>query len=156
VLKHRLENKIIHVLHCWRCSSYSTPNRYQLKDGGALCGFCGDKNPLGNLVRLPLMLVTEPHTIYVAFTRSGQHAHGLHTDLKTALGPWVVFASGDVLEKTLVYLGITQEQLTDDQDGMRMWGQGTSKLTIQPHRKNLLRIDYRRLWLQAASWLARR
>jgi hypothetical protein len=50
-----------------------------------------------------------------------------------------------VLEKALVYLGITQEQLTDDQDGMRRWGQGTSKLTIQPHRKNLLRIDYRRL-----------
>jgi hypothetical protein len=69
VLKHRRENKIIHVLHCWRCSSYSTPNRYQLKDGGAVCGFCGDKNPLGNMVRLPLMLVTEPHTIYVAFTR---------------------------------------------------------------------------------------
>jgi hypothetical protein len=87
VLKHRRENKIIHALHCWPCSSYSTPNRYQLKDGGALCGFCGDRNPLGNLVRLPLMLVTEPHTICVAFTRSGKHAHGLHTDLEKALGP---------------------------------------------------------------------
>jgi hypothetical protein len=53
MLKHRRENKIIHVLHCWRCSSYSTPNRYELKEGGALCGFCGDKNPLGSLVRLP-------------------------------------------------------------------------------------------------------
>jgi hypothetical protein len=61
-----------------------------------------------------------------------------------------------VLEKAITYLGMTPEQLADHQDGMRMWGQGTSKLTIQPHRKNLLRIDYRRLWLQAASWLARR
>jgi hypothetical protein len=83
MLKHRRENKMIHVLHCCRCGSYSTPNHYQLKDGGALCGFCGDKNPLGNLVRLPLMLVTSPHIIYVAFTRSGKHAHGLHTDLGT-------------------------------------------------------------------------
>jgi hypothetical protein len=145
MLKPRRENKVIHVLHCWRCSSYSTPNRYELKNGGALCGFCGDKNPLGNLVRLPLMLVTEPHTIYVAFTRSGRHAHALHTDLKTALGPWVVFVSGDVLEKALVYLGMTPEQLEHHRDGMRRWGQGTSKLTIQPHRNNLLRINYRKL-----------
>jgi hypothetical protein len=156
VLKHRRENKIIHALHCWRCSSYSTPNRYQLKDGGALCGFCGDKNPLGNLVRLPLLLVTEPHTIYVAFTRLGKHAHRLHTDLEKALGPWLVFAWGEVLEKALVYLGMTTEQLDEHRDGMRRWGQGTSKLTIQPHRKNLLRTDYRRIWVQAASLLARR
>jgi hypothetical protein len=71
------------------------------------------------LVRLPLLLVTERHTIYVAFTRSGKHAHGLHADLKKALGPWVVFASGDVLEKALVYLGMTTEQLDEHRDGMR-------------------------------------
>lgn len=47
------------------------PNRYELKDGGALCGFCGDKNQLATRIRLPLM--PEPHT--VAFTRSGKHAH---------------------------------------------------------------------------------
>jgi hypothetical protein len=57
----------------------------------------------------------------------------------------VVFASGDVLEKALIYLGVTSEQLEQHRDGMRRWGQGTSKLTIQPHRKNLLRVDYRRL-----------
>lgn len=66
-------------------------------------------------------------------------------DLKTALGPWVVFVSGDVLEKALVYVGMTPEQLEHHRDGMRKWGQGTSKLTIQPHRKNLLRINYRKL-----------
>ena len=145
MLKHRRENKVVHVLHCWRCASYSTPNRYQLKDGGALCSYCGDKNPLGNLVRLPLLLLTEPHNVYVAFTRSGNAAHGLHTDLRTVLGPWVRFASGDVLERALVYLGMISEQLEEHRDGMRRWGQGTSKLTIQPHRKNLLRIDYRQM-----------
>jgi isocitrate lyase len=55
----------------------------------------------------------------------------------------VVFASGDVLEKALVYLGMTTEQLEHHRSDMRRCGQGTSKLTIQPHRKNLLRIDYR-------------
>jgi hypothetical protein len=37
--------------------------------------------------------------------RFDRNAHGLHSDLKTALGPWVVFASGEVLERALVYLG---------------------------------------------------
>jgi hypothetical protein len=59
-------------------------------------------------------------------------------------GPWVVFAFGKVLVKALVYLGITAEQVAEHQDGMRRWGQGTSKLTIQPHR-NLLRIDHRQM-----------
>jgi hypothetical protein len=145
VLKHRRENKIIHVLHCWRCSSYPTPNRYQLKDGGALCGYCGDKNPLGSLIRLPLMLVTEPHIIYVAFTRSGKHAHGLHTDLKTRAGPLGGVRDWGRAGECARLPGYDPEQLADHQDGMRRWGQGTSKLTIQPHRKNLLRIDYRRL-----------
>jgi hypothetical protein len=81
----------------------------------------------------------------VAYTRSGKHAHGLHTDLETAPGAWVVFASGEVLEKALVYLGMSPEQLEEHRDGMRSWGEGTSKLTIQPYRKNLLRIDYRQL-----------
>jgi hypothetical protein len=49
------------------------------------------------------MLITEPHTIFVAFTLSGKHAHGRHMDLKTALGPQVVFASGKLLEKAFVY-----------------------------------------------------
>jgi hypothetical protein len=83
----------------------------------------------------------------VAFTRSGKHAHSLRTDLKTALGSWVVFASGDVLEKALVYLGMTSDQLEKHRDGMRRLGRGTSKVTIQPHWKNLLWIDYRRLRL---------
>jgi hypothetical protein len=34
-------------------------------------------------------------------------------------------------------------QLEHHRSDMRRCGQGTSKLTIQPHRKNLLRIDYR-------------
>jgi N6-adenosine-specific RNA methylase IME4 len=57
----------------------------------------------------------------------------------------VVFASGDVLEKALVYLGMTSEQLEEHRDSLRRWGQGTSKLMIQAHRKNLLRIDCRKL-----------
>jgi recombinational DNA repair protein (RecF pathway) len=145
MLKHKRENRIIHVLHCWRCHSYTGPNHHELRNGGAVCGHCQDRNPLGNMVRLPVILVTQPITIHVAFTRSGKAAHGLHNDLKRALGSWVTFASGEVLERALLYLGMTWEQLAEHQDTMRRWGQGSSRLTVQPNRRNLLRLDYAKL-----------
>ena len=42
----------------------------------------------------------------------------------------------------LVYLGATAEQLADFDDSHRRWGQGAIQITLQPCRKNLLRIDY--------------
>jgi hypothetical protein len=105
VLKHGGKTRIMHFLHCWRCSSYVTRNHYQLKDGGALCSFCSDKNPLGKLIRLPLILLTHPLTIYVAFTRSGKHAQASApiSRPRWALG-WYS-RQGTVLERALVYQG---------------------------------------------------
>ena len=37
------------------------------------------------------------------------------------------------------------EQLADYDNCQRRWGQGTVQITLQPRRKNLLKIDYRRL-----------
>src|ERR1700724_822898 len=142
MLKHRRENRIIPVLHCWRCHSYTGPNHHAVRDGGAVCGQCGDKNPLGNMVRLPVILITQPLTIPLSFTRSGTSAQGTHPDLSRAIGPWVRFQSGDVLEKAITYLGSSKEQVDCYRDIMRRWGQGTCEITIQPHRKNLLRLDY--------------
>ncbi|MCU1249756.1 MAG: hypothetical protein JWQ49_2785 [Edaphobacter sp.] len=81
----------------------------------------------------------------VAISRSGRLAHGLHPDLSKAIGPWVKFASADVLEKAITYLGATTEELEEFRDAMRRWGQGSSALAIQPNKKNLLRLDYKLL-----------
>jgi hypothetical protein len=77
-----------------------------VKDGARV-----DNLAMRNLVRLRLILVTQPlktlrglHSVREARARP---AHGP----ENSLGPWVVFASGDVLEKALVYLGMTPEQL---------------------------------------------
>jgi hypothetical protein len=145
MLKHSRENRIIHVLHCWRCHSYTGPNHHQLRDGGAVCGRCQDKNPLGNMVRLPVILITQPFTIHLAFTRSGKAAHGLHNNLKTALGPWITFASGDVLDKAITYMGATTEQVERYREMLQLWGQGSCEITIQPNKRNLLRLDYKLL-----------
>jgi hypothetical protein len=78
----------------------------------------------------------------VCFTRGGEIAHALHLDCKTALGPWVKFATAETLEKALRYLGATDEQIDAHHKTMQQTGQGSSHVRLMPNRKNLLRIDY--------------
>jgi hypothetical protein len=118
------------------------PNHFTLRDGGAVCGLCGTKNPLGSLRKMSLQEVTEPSEIVVAFTRGGTIAHALHLDCKTVLGPWVKFTSEETLEKALRYLGATDEQIAAHQNQMERCGQGSSHIRLMPNRKNLLKIDY--------------
>ena len=89
--------------------------------------------------------VTEPSEILVCFTQNGTAAHALHIDCKTALGPWTKFTSAETLEKALLYLGATDEQIVAHQNQMRRCGQGSSHIRLLPNRKNLLRIDYSKL-----------
>jgi hypothetical protein len=56
------------------------------------------------------------------------------------LGPHVHVSSKDTLRRLLVYLGATAEQLADFDQCIRSWGQGTATITLQPGRKNLLRL----------------
>jgi hypothetical protein len=51
--------------------------------------------------------VTEPSEIIVCFTRGGKALHALRVDCKTALSPWITFASGETLDRVLIYLGAT-------------------------------------------------
>jgi hypothetical protein len=83
--------------------------------------------------------------IVVCFTQSGTGAHALHTDCRTVLGPWVKFASAEVLDRALIYLGATEEQMVEHRSAMRRWRQGSSHITLLPNRRNLLRIDYSHL-----------
>lgn len=92
-----------------------------------------------------MILITQPLTIPLSFTRSGTSAQGTHPDLSRAIGPWVRFESGDVLVKAITYLSANREQVEKFQDIMRRWGQGTCEITIKPTRKNLLRLDYKLL-----------
>jgi hypothetical protein len=87
------------------------PNHFQLKVGGAVCSLCQAKNPLANLRRMSIQEVSTPSEIIVCFTQGGTAAHELHIDCKTALGPWITFASAETLEKAIKYLGATDEQL---------------------------------------------
>jgi hypothetical protein len=89
--------------------------------------------------------MTEPSEIIVCFTRSGEIAHALHLDCKTALGPWVKFQSAETLEKALRYLGATDEQIDAHRRTMQQTGQGSTHIRLLPDRKNLLKINYSKL-----------
>lgn len=128
------------------------PNHFTLSDGGAVCGLCQAKNPLGNLRKMSIQEVTTPAEIIVCFGPGGAAgqpgavlANALHIDCKTVLGPRITFASEATLEKALVYLGATNEQMEDHRKSIRVWGQGSSHIRLLPNRKNLLRIDYGKL-----------
>jgi hypothetical protein len=128
------------------------PNHFILSDGGAVCGLCEAKNPLGNLRKLSIQEVTTPAEIIVCFGPGGparQHGtvivNALHIDCKTVLGPPITLASEETLEKALSYLGGTDAQVRDHRQSMRAWGQGSTHIKLLPNRKNLLRIDYSKL-----------
>jgi hypothetical protein len=63
-------------------------------------------------------------------------------DHRTSLGPFVRVQSADTLRRLPAYLGATPEQLANYDNCQRRWGQGTVQITLQPSRKNLLRLDY--------------
>ncbi len=138
-------NKVVACLVCWTCHGRMGPNHFTLKDGCAVCGFCGTKNPLGNLRKMSIQEVTAPSEILVCFTRAGTAAHALHVDCKTVLGPWIEFQSAETLEKALRYLGATEEQIEEHRNQMKRCGQGSSNIRLLPNRKNLLRINYGKL-----------
>ena len=72
-------------------------------------------------------------------------AQAMAPDHRTMLGPRLRIQSAETLRRLLCYLGATPEQLADFDDSHLRRGQGTVQITLQPCRKNLLRIDYQRL-----------
>ena len=69
----------------------------------------------------------------------------MHRLGKIALGPWTKFASAEVLDRALVYLGATDEQIAEHREAMQRWGQGSSRCRFLPRRKNLMQIDWSKL-----------
>ncbi len=87
------------------------------------------------------MLQGMSRDIHVNFIpRHGYWVQAMDLDCRTMLGPYVRVQSATTLRRLLAYLGATAEQLADFDYGMRAWGQGTARITLEPGRKNLLRL----------------
>lgn len=58
----------------------------------------------------------------------------------TCISPKSFVKSVATLHKALAYLGATLEELKEFDVALSSWGQGSVWLTLQPGKKNLLRI----------------
>jgi len=68
----------------------------------------------------------------------GLHVQAMALDCRTILGQYVKVQNVETLRRMLTYLGATSEQLADLASSYRRWGQGTTRITLLPGRKNLL------------------
>jgi hypothetical protein len=103
--------------------------------------FTGKRNPPAFLKKRSMREVNATCEIIVCHTRNGTAAHGLDVDCKTVAGTWQELASVETLDRALVYLGATEEQMKEHRNTLRRWGQGSSHIALLPRRKNLLNID---------------
>lgn len=76
------------------------PNHFTLKDGGAVCGLCQAKNPLGNLRKLSIQEARPRQRSSSASRNPGQASHALHLDCKTVLGPWITLRQGNTRQRS--------------------------------------------------------
>jgi hypothetical protein len=82
-----------------------------------------------------------PRDIFLNFIqRNGYTVQAMAADHGTSLGPFIPVQGAETLRRLLAYLGATAAQLADFDSAVLRLGQGTVRFTLQPYRKNLLRI----------------
>lgn len=126
------------ALDCQACGAITLGDRYICER--IVCETCGEQNPQTRRRMVPRAWLL-PRDIHVNFIpRDGYSAQAMDLDCRTMLGPYVRVQTAETLRRLLAYLGATPEQLADFDQSIRGWGQGTAKITLQPGRKNLLRL----------------
>jgi hypothetical protein len=80
-----------------------------------------------------------PRHLSKVIQRNGYTVQAM-TDDGTSLGPFVPVQSADTLRRLPAYLGATPAQVADIDCVVRRCGRGTVRFTLQPVRKNLLRL----------------
>ena len=133
------------VLDCQLCGALTPGERFRYFADQIICEACEERNPQSRRRLVPRALL-QPRDICVNFVNNkGLGVQAIALDCRTMLGPQLRIQSVETLRRLLTYLGATPEQLAAFDSSHRRWGQGTVSITLQPCRKNLLRIDYERL-----------
>jgi hypothetical protein len=100
-----------------------------------LCENCGAENPQTNV------RVVQTRDIFIRFiTAGGCSVQGVDLNLDRPLGPRVPVTSPQVLRRRLAYLGANREALREYDRSCQSHGKGNVRITLEPGRKNLLRL----------------
>ena len=128
------------ALDCQTCGALTPGAHFCYCSDRLVCEACNQQNPQSR-VRMVQREFLAPRDIFLNFIqRNGYTVQAMAADHRTSLGPFVPVQSAETLRRLLAYLGATTAQLADFDSAVRRWGQGTVRLTLQPCRKNLLRI----------------
>jgi hypothetical protein len=133
------------VLDCQGCGALTPGERFRYYADQIVCEACNERNPQSRRRVVPRALL-QTHSVCVNFVECrGLVLQAMALDHRTMLGPQLPIQSATTLRRLLAYLGATPEQLADYDNCQRRWSQGTVQITLEPCRRNLLRIDYQRL-----------
>jgi hypothetical protein len=128
------------VLDRQSCGALTPGERFRYFADQIVCEACDERNPQSRRRVVPRALL-QPRSVMVNFVECrGLAAQAMAVDHRTMLGPQLRIQSAATLRRLLAYLGATPEQLADFDGAVQKWGQGTVRFTLQPGRKNLLRL----------------
>jgi hypothetical protein len=128
------------ALDCQACGALTPGARFRYCGDRLVCEACNQQNPQSRVRSVSRELLA-PRTICVNFIpRDGVTIQAMQMDHRRSLGPLVRVQSAKTLHRLLAYLGATPAQLAAFHNCQRRWGQGTVEVTLEPGRKNLLRL----------------
>jgi hypothetical protein len=128
------------ALDCEACGAFTPATAFRYFSDRVICAACEKQNPQSRVRNVPRETLA-PREIMVNFIqRNDLQVQAMAADGRTSLSPFVPIASGATLRRLLAYLGATPEQLADFDHAFCVWGQGSVRITLQPSRRNLLRL----------------
>jgi hypothetical protein len=126
---------MVPVLNCQACGAVASAARFRYICGRPVCGHCGAENPDTRVCAV------QTRDIFVRFiTAGGCSVQAMDLDLDRPLGPCVPVTSPETLRRLLVYLGAMPEALREYDRSHQSHGKGNVRITLEPGRKNLLRL----------------
>jgi hypothetical protein len=134
---------MVPVLVCRACGALTSAARFRYVCERLICDHCGAENPQTRVCAVQvrdifIRFVTRPSGKEAA--DDGCSVQAMDLDLDRVLGPRVPVTSPEVLRRLLAYLGANREALCEYDRSHQSHGKGNVRITLQPGRKNLLRL----------------
>jgi hypothetical protein len=126
---------MVPVLDCQSCRELTPASRFRYVCQRLVCDHWGAENPQHRVHAV------QTRDNFVQFTASERcFAQATDLNLDRPLGPRVHVANPETLRRLLAYLGAMPAQLTEFDRSLANHQQGNVSLTLEPGRKNLLRL----------------
>jgi hypothetical protein len=129
------EARMVPVLNCQACGALTSAARFRYVCERLICDYCAAENSQTRVCAV------QTRDIFICFiTAGGCSVQAVDLNLDRPLGPRVPVTSPEVLRRLLPYLGANREALREYDRSCQSHGKGNVRITLEPGRKNLLRL----------------